>query len=114
MLTAGQRFGPYEIIAALGAGGMGQVYRARDTTLNRHVAIKAVHDSVALNDDRIARFRREAQALGVLREVGVHHLECHLAREPLVARAVDLAHAALAEQPEHLVRSDARPGCEDR
>jgi Tol biopolymer transport system component len=65
-LTAGQRIGPYEIIAALGAGGMGEVYRARDTKLNRDVAIKVLLPAVANDPDRLARFSREAQVLASL------------------------------------------------
>ena len=55
------RMGPYEIVGALGAGGMGEVYRARDTSLNRDVAIKVLPPAVAQDHDRVARFRREAQ-----------------------------------------------------
>jgi serine/threonine-protein kinase len=65
-LTAGSRIGPYEIISALGAGGMGEVYRARDTKLGREVAIKALPDLFADDPERIARFEREAQALASL------------------------------------------------
>jgi serine/threonine protein kinase len=66
MLTPGQRLGPYEVIATLGAGGMGQVYRARDTKLNREVALKVLPDSFALDTERVSRFRREAQVLASL------------------------------------------------
>jgi serine/threonine protein kinase/Tol biopolymer transport system component len=65
-LAARDRLGAYEIIAALGAGGMGQVYRARDTTLGRDVALKILPESVTHNADRLARFRREAQVLASL------------------------------------------------
>ena len=54
------RLGPYEIVSALGAGGMGEVYRARDTKLNRDVAIKVLLPTVANDPDRLARFSREA------------------------------------------------------
>jgi hypothetical protein len=60
---AGTRIGPYEVLGALGAGGMGEVYRARDTKLNREVAIKILPAAVAGDPDRLARFRREAQLL---------------------------------------------------
>ena len=53
--TAGSRVGPYEIIGAIGAGGMGEVYRARDTKLNRDVAIKVLLPAVANDPDRLAR-----------------------------------------------------------
>jgi eukaryotic-like serine/threonine-protein kinase len=65
-LTAGVRIGPYEILAPIGAGGMGEVYRARDTTLGRDVAIKVLPQAVASEPDRVARFQREAQALAAL------------------------------------------------
>ena len=65
-LTAGTRIGPHEVISQLGAGGMGDVYKARDTRLNRTVAIKALQASVATDPERIARFEREAQILASL------------------------------------------------
>jgi Tol biopolymer transport system component len=65
-LAPGTRLGPYEIIALIGAGGMGEVYRARDAKLNRDVAIKVLPDAVALDADRLARFTREAQVLASL------------------------------------------------
>ena len=66
MITPGTRLGPYEILSALGAGGMGEVYRARDTKLNRDVAIKVLPDSFASDPERLARFKREAQTLASL------------------------------------------------
>ena len=65
-LNPGARLGPYEIVAALGAGGMGVVYRARDTRLNRDVALKALPDLFAHDAERLARFTREAQVLASL------------------------------------------------
>jgi Tol biopolymer transport system component/tRNA A-37 threonylcarbamoyl transferase component Bud32 len=65
-MEAGSRLGPYQILGPLGAGGMGEVYRARDPKLNRDVAIKVLHGSVADDRDRLARFAREAQALAAL------------------------------------------------
>jgi serine/threonine protein kinase len=66
LLSSGTRLGPYEILSALGAGGMGEVYRARDTRLGREVALKMLPDAVAQDSDRIARFKREAQVLAAL------------------------------------------------
>src|SRR5207249_2527710 len=66
MLESGARLGPYEIQSVLGAGGMGQVYRALDTKLNREVAIKVLPDAFAADPDRLARFQREAQVLASL------------------------------------------------
>jgi serine/threonine-protein kinase len=65
-LAFGTRLGPYEIVAPIGAGGMGEVYRSRDTKLNRDVALKILPEAFALDGDRIARFRREAQVLAAL------------------------------------------------
>ncbi len=65
-LPTGARIGPYEITGALGAGGMGEVYRAKDTKLNRDVAIKVLPAAFATDADRLARFTREAQTLASL------------------------------------------------
>ena len=65
-LTLGTRIGPYEITGAIGAGGMGEVYRGRDTKLNRDVAIKVLPAAFAQDRDRLARFEREAQSLAAL------------------------------------------------
>ena len=65
-LTAGTRLGVYEVIALLGSGGMGDVYRARDTRLSRDVAIKILPDQFARDADRRARFEREAQTVASL------------------------------------------------
>ena len=62
-LRAGSRPGPYEVVAAIGAGGMGEVYRASDARLGRHVAIKVLPDAFAHDIERISRFEREAKAL---------------------------------------------------
>ena len=65
-LASGARLGPYEIVAAIGAGGMGEVFRARDTKLHRDVAIKVLPELLAKDTDRAARFEREAQVLAAL------------------------------------------------
>src|SRR6185503_10935574 len=70
-LASGSRLGPYEILSALGAGGMGEVYRARDSKLNRDVALKVLPDLVADDSERRARFEREAQALAALNHPNV-------------------------------------------
>ena len=70
-LSAGDRLGPYEVIAAVGAGGMGEVYRARDTRLNRDVAIKVLPDAFVGDTERVARFQREAQVLASLNHPGI-------------------------------------------
>ncbi|MGA9882258.1 MAG: serine/threonine protein kinase, partial [Candidatus Acidiferrales bacterium] len=63
MLSAGTKLGPYEITTAIGAGGMGEVYRARDSKLGRDVAIKVLPEAFARDPDRMARFQREAKVL---------------------------------------------------
>jgi hypothetical protein len=65
-LTVGTCVGPYEVIAMLGAGGMGEVYRARDNKLNRDVALKVLPERFATDPERLARLRREAQVLASL------------------------------------------------
>jgi len=65
-LSAGSRLGAYEILSALGAGGMDEVYRARDTKLGRDVAVKVLPEALAFDADRVARFEREAKVLASL------------------------------------------------
>src|SRR6266566_2055313 len=65
-LSAGTRLGPYEILAPIGAGGMGEVYRARDAKLERDVAIKVLPHLLANDPERLARFEREAKVLAAL------------------------------------------------
>src|SRR5437764_7238373 len=65
-LAAGTKLGRYEIRSQIGAGGMGEVYRARDEKLNRDVAIKILPEALAQDSDRLARFKREAQVLASL------------------------------------------------
>jgi len=74
LLTPGTRLGPYEIIAKLGEGGMGEVYRARDARLNRDVAIKVLPELFANDAERLARFTREAQTLASLNHPNIAHL----------------------------------------
>ena len=77
-LTAGTNLGSYTIVAPLGVGGMGEVYRARDTKLGRDVAIKVLPTEVAESSERLARFRREAQVLAALNHphiAAIHGLE---------------------------------------
>ncbi len=71
MLAAGMTLGPYRILAPLGAGGMGEVYRARDTRLARDVAIKVIPAELARDPDRLRRFEQEARAVGALNHANV-------------------------------------------
>ena len=74
VLAAGVRVGPYDIVARLGAGAMGEVYRAHDTKLHRDVALKVLPDSFAGDPDRFARFTREAQTLAALNHPHIAHV----------------------------------------
>jgi serine/threonine protein kinase len=136
-LSPGSRLGPYEIIAPLGAGGMGEVYRAKDVRLGRDVAIKALPAAFAREPDRLERFRREAQALAsvnhpniatiyALEDVeGAMHLVLELvdgeplsaivARGPMELRdalpiALQIAAAIEAAHERGIVHRDLKPG----
>ena len=73
-LTSGTRLGPYEIVSALGSGGMGEVYRAKDTNLKRQVAIKVLPQAVGADPERLARFQREAEVLAALNHPNIAHI----------------------------------------
>ncbi len=100
-LASGARLGPYEITAPLGAGGMGEVYRATDTNLKRAVAIKVLPESLASDANRLARFQREAEVLAALnhphiaaiygleRSDGVTALIMELVEGPTLADRID-------------------------
>ena len=135
-LTAGTKLGPYEVIGAVGAGGMGEVYRARDTRLGRDVAIKILSRSVSEDPDRLRRFAQEARAAGalnhpnvlVVHDVGDHdrapYVVCELLegttlREqltgtPLTARraidyAIQIARGLAAAHERGIVHRDLKP-----
>src|SRR6202023_2219102 len=79
-LASASRLGPYEILAPIGAGGMGEVYRARDQRLKRDVAIKVLPASFSADADRLRRFEQEAQSAGALNHpniTAVHDLGSH-------------------------------------
>src|SRR5512136_393072 len=71
MLTAGTMLGPFRIVGPLGAGGMGEVYRARDTKLQRDVAVKILPEEVAADPERMSRFEREAHLLAALNHTNI-------------------------------------------
>jgi serine/threonine-protein kinase len=92
LVAPGTRIGPYEITALLGKGGMGEVYRARDTRLHRDVALKLLPSSVAADPDRLARFTREAQLLAALNHphiAAIYGVEDGEAGAALVLEVVD-------------------------
>ena len=79
-LPAAMRLGPYEILAPLGSGGMGEVYRARDSRLDREVALKVLRSEVASDPDRLRRFEREAKTVAALNHphiLTVHDVGTH-------------------------------------
>src|SRR5271168_11283 len=86
-LTSGTKLGPYEILSLLGAGGMGEVYRARDTRLQRDVAIKILPSSLATDQDRLRRFEQEARAVAAL-------------NHPNILTVFDVGTAPLPQQPD--------------
>ena len=110
-LTPGTQIGHYEILAKLGEGGMGEVYRARDPKLNREVAIKVLPESVAADPDRVARFTREAQVLGALNHPHIAHIY-GVEANALVMELVegeDLSTLIAASEGAGLALSDALP-----
>jgi tetratricopeptide (TPR) repeat protein len=136
MLAAGTTLGPYRILAPLGAGGMGEVYRARDTRLGRDVAIKVIHAAVARDPDRIKRFEQEARAAGALShpnvcaiyDIGTHEgspfvvmelLEGESLREKLragplpIRKSIDYAaqaaHGLAAAHEKGIIHRDLKP-----
>jgi eukaryotic-like serine/threonine-protein kinase len=97
-LSTGAKLGPYEVVGAIGAGGMGEVYRGRDTRLNRDVALKVLPEAFARDAERMARFRREAQVLASLNHpniAAIYGFEDSGATHALVMEFVD--GATLAE-----------------
>ena len=135
-LSAGMRLGPYEILSAIGAGGMGEVYRARDTRLERDVAIKVLPQATAQDPSALARFRREAQAIAALQhpnilaiyDAGVEHgttfaviellegetLRSRISDSPVpwrraVAIGVEIAEGLAAAHAKGIVHRDLKP-----
>ena len=89
-LGPGTRIGPYEIVSAIGAGGMGEVYRARDTRLKRDVALKTLPAAFAQDPDRLARFRREANVLAVLNHPHIAQIYSLEDAEGVIALTMEL------------------------
>jgi serine/threonine protein kinase len=132
-ISPGSRLGPYEIVAPIGAGGMGEVYRARDTRLDRTVAIKVLPGAMAADPEALARFERESKAVAALshpnilaiHDVGRHEgtacavLEGETLREKLtegpvaLRKAVDygaqIAQGLAAAHEKGIVHRDLKP-----
>src|SRR5260370_25677284 len=126
-LCAGTRFGPYEILAPIGAGGMGEVYRAKDTRLKRDVALKVLPEAFANDSARMARFQREAEVLAALNHPNiaqVYGVEEHalimelvegdplngpLPVETALHYAKQIADALEAAHQQDIVRRDLKP-----
>src|SRR5205809_2831656 len=108
MIAPGTKLGPYEILAPLGAGGMGEVYRARDTKLGRDVAIKLLPASFSGDPDRLHRFEQEACAAGALNHPNIlviHHIDTHEGAPYIVSELLEgetlrqrMSGAALAQR----------------
>src|SRR5262249_49913365 len=91
-LAVGTKLGPYEVIALIGAGGMGEVYRARDTRLGREVAIKILSDKFASTGDSLRRFEQEARTIAALNHpniLGIHDIGTNDGRPYLVSEFLD-------------------------
>ena len=113
-LTPGTRLGPYEVLAPLGAGGMGEVYRARDTKLDRDVALKMLPASFASDPERLARFEREAKTLASLNHphiAQIYGFEQSGERAALVMELVEGEDLCAADRPR---AAAARRGAADR
>lgn len=135
-LAAGTKLGPYEILGLLGAGGMGEVYRAKDTRLGREVALKILPESLAAEGDRLRRFEQEARAVAALNhpnllavfDIGQDNHTPFLVSELLegeslraivdrgalpqrktIEYGVQIAHGLAAAHEKHIVHRDLKP-----
>ena len=94
-LSEGTKIGPYAVVGLIGQGGMGEVYQARDTKLDRDVALKVLPEAFTQDPDRLARFEREAKVLGSLNHPNV----VAKSSNPTVARQYNRRTAQAREEP---------------
>ena len=101
-LAGGTRLGPYEVVSSLGAGGMGEVYRARDTKLGRDVALKILPDAFVNDPERLARFEREARTLASLNHPNIAQIHGLEDSGPIRALVLELVEGpTLADRLSH-------------
>ena len=98
-LTPGTTLGPYEVVAEIGKGGMGEVYRARDTKLDRDVALKVLPPAFTDDPDRLARFEREAKVLASLNHPNIGHIYGLEEAEGTKALVLELSKSVLRRLP---------------
>ncbi|MBL8295029.1 MAG: serine/threonine protein kinase, partial [Bryobacterales bacterium] len=111
-LSAGDKLGPYEVLAPLGAGGMGEVYRARDTRLGRTVAVKVLPDHIAQREESRGRFEREARAVAslnhphicVLHDIGPNYMVLELIEGETLAARIEKGALPLAQALQYAVQ----------
>ena len=99
--AAGTHFGTYQVTGLIGVGGMGEVYRATDTTLGREVAIKVLPDSFAADADRAARFEREAKTLASLNHTNIGQIFGLERRDGTTALVMELVEGLTLAAPAH-------------
>ena len=111
VLSEGTTIGPYEVVGLIGQGGMGEVYRARDTTLDRDVALKVLPEAFTADPDRLARFEREAKVLASLNHPNIAQIHGLEEAEGIRALVLELVEGppTVAPRPSLTGSGAARP-----